>query len=73
MKRIFTGPSLEAKRLCAELMEIGIRPVERSDHNSSVVGGFTASIPDQVMLFITEEQFEKAAPIINAFMQEQQG
>jgi len=67
MIRIYTGPSLEAKGITAALMEQGIRPVERNDHNSSVMGGFTASIPDQTQLFVREDQEEKAKEIMAEF------
>ena len=43
MKRIFTGSSLVAKRLIAELNEIGIQPVERNDLNSASIAGFAGA------------------------------
>ena len=70
MKRIFTGPSLVAKRLIAELNEIGIQPVERNDLNSASIAGFAGAVPDQTQLFIREDEYEKAASIIDAFNKE---
>ena len=70
MKRIFTGPSLVAKRLIAELNEIGIQPVERNDLNSASIAGFAGAVPDQTQLFIREDEYEKAASIIGAFNKE---
>jgi len=70
MKRIFTGPSLVAKRLIAELNEIGIQPVERNDLNSAYIAGFAGAIPDQTQLFIREDEYKKAASIIDTFNKE---
>lgn len=67
-KRIFTGPTLIAKGLAARLNEIGISPIERNDHNSSILAGFTASIPNQTMLFVRRDQLEKAQPVIDEFL-----
>jgi hypothetical protein len=38
--RIYTGPTLIAKGLVARLNEIGISPIERNDHDSSVHDDF---------------------------------
>lgn len=70
MKRIFTGPSLVAKRLIAELNEIGIQPVERNDLNSASIAGFAGAVPDQTQLFIREDEYKKAVSIIDAFNKE---
>lgn len=67
MTRIFTGASLLAKGISAALMEIGIKPVERRDHDSSVMAGFAASIPDQVQLFVREDQAEEALKIVSEY------
>ena len=68
MKRIYTGPSLVAKRLIAELNEIGIQPVERNDLNSASIAGFAGAVPDQTQLFIREDEYEQASAIITAFI-----
>ncbi len=67
MERIFTGPSLVAKGIVAALMEEGISPVERNDHNSSVMAGFTASIPDQTQLFVRKDEVLTAKKIVAEF------
>ena len=68
IKRIYTGPSLMAKGLIARLNEVGISPVERNDHESAIRAGFAASIANQTMIFIREDEMEKAQPIIDEFL-----
>ncbi|QQX76634.1 MULTISPECIES: DUF2007 domain-containing protein [Aequorivita] len=69
-KRIYTGPTLIAKGLVARLNEIGINPIERNDHDSSVRAGFTMSIANQTMIFIRKDEFEKAKETIEEFLKE---
>ncbi|MDP2687974.1 MAG: DUF2007 domain-containing protein [Aequorivita sp.] len=68
--RIYTGPTLIAKGLVARLNEIGISPIERNDHDSSVRAGFAMSIANQTMIFIRKDEMEKAQPIIDEFLNE---
>jgi len=65
MKRIFTGPSLVAKRIIAELNELGIQPVPRNDHQSATMAGFGAGMPDQILLFVRDDQYEQAIALVN--------
>lgn len=69
MIRIFTGASLVAKGITAALLEEGIQPIERRDHDSSLLAGFTASIPDQVQLFVREDQEHMARKIVKHFLE----
>ncbi len=68
--RIYTGPTLIAKGLAARLNEVGISPIERNDHDSSLRAGFTMSIPNQTMIFIRNDEIQKAQPIIDEFLNE---
>lgn len=68
--RIYTGPTLIAKGLVARLNEIGISPIERNDHDSSLRAGFTASIANQTMIFIRKDQLIKAQSTIDEFLKE---
>ncbi|HET8804817.1 MAG TPA: DUF2007 domain-containing protein [Aequorivita sp.] len=68
--RIYTGPTLIAKGLVARLNEIGISPIERNDHDSSLKAGFTMSIANQTMIFIRKDEMEKAQPTIDEFLNE---
>ena len=58
-----------AKGVIAALLEEGIHPVERNDHDSSLLAGFTASIPDQVQLFVREDQEHMAKKIVKYFLE----
>lgn len=69
-QRIYTGPTLIAKGLVARLNEVGISPIERNDHDSSLKAGFTASIANQTMIFVRKDQMEIAAPILDEFLRE---
>ena len=68
--RIYTGPTLIAKGLVARLNEIGISPIERIDHDSSLRAGFTMSIANQTMIFIRKDEMEKAQSTIDEFLNE---
>ncbi len=68
--RIYTGPTLIAKGLVARLNEIGISPIERNDHDSSLRAGFSMSIANQTMVFIRNDEMQKAKPIIDEFLNE---
>lgn len=68
--RIYTGPTLIAKGLVARLNEIDIIPIERNDHDSSVHAGFAMSIANQTMIFIRNDEMQKAQPIIDEFLNE---
>ncbi len=68
--RIYTGPTLIAKGLVAHLNEIGISPIERNDHDSSLRAGFTMSIANQTMIFIRKDEVEKAQATIDQFLEE---
>lgn len=67
--RIYTGPTLIAKGLVARLNEIGISPIERNDHDSSLRAGFTMSIANQTMVFIRNDEVEKAQATIDEFLE----
>lgn len=69
-KRVYTGPTLIAKGLVARLNEIGISPIERNDHDSSVHAGFTMGIANQTMVFIRKDQLAEAQSTIDAFLEE---
>lgn len=68
--RIYTGPTLIAKGLVARLNEIGISPIERNDHDSSLRAGFTMSIANQAMIFIRKDEVDKAQSTIDEFLKE---
>ncbi|MRT17425.1 DUF2007 domain-containing protein [Vitellibacter sp. q18] len=68
--RIYTGPTLIAKGLVARLNEMGISPIERNDHDSSLHAGFTMGIANQTMVFIRKDELAKAQETINEFLKE---
>lgn len=68
--RIFTGPAMIANGLKARLQEIGILPIEKDDHQSGITGGFAIGVPNQVRLFIRQEELDKAQDIIDTYIKE---
>ncbi|HLW31388.1 MAG TPA: hypothetical protein VKX40_03930 [Aequorivita sp.] len=68
--RIYTGPTLVAKGLVARLNEIGISPIERNDHDSSLRAGFTASIANQTMIFIRKDELIEAQSTLDEFLKD---
>ena len=67
MKRIFTGPSLVAGAITAELNDIGISPVVRNDTQSGAIAGFGGGVLDQVQLLVREDQYEQAFKVAQKF------
>jgi len=68
--RIFTGAGLIGKGLEARLLEIGIIPIVKDDHASSITGGFSAGIPNQVRIFIRKDQLAEAQEVIDQYLKE---
>ena len=67
MKRIFTGPSLVAGAITAELNDMGISPVVRNDTQSGAIAGFGGGVLDQVQLLVHEDQYEQAFEVAQKF------
>lgn len=56
--------------LIARLNEIGISPIVKDDHHSGITGGFSTGVPNQVRLFIRNEELNAAKGIINEYFNE---
>ena len=68
--RIYTGPAMIANGLVARLNEVNIQPIIKDDHQSGITGGFAMGIPNQVRLFIRQEELEASKDIIDAYLKE---
>lgn len=68
--RIFTGPAMIGQGLVARLNEIGISPIVKNDHQSGITGGFAIGVPNQVRLFIRNEELKISKNVINEYLQE---
>ncbi|GER60898.1 DUF2007 domain-containing protein [Patiriisocius marinus] len=68
--RIYTGPAMIANGLIARLNEVNIQPIIKDDHQSGITGGFAMGIPNQVRLFIRQEELEASKDIIDAYLKE---
>lgn len=67
---IFTGSRMIARGLSIRLNEIGIMPIEKDDMASALRGGFATEIPNQVRLFIRQDELEEAREIIEDYFEE---
>ena len=54
--------------MAARLYEIGINPIERNDHNSSLRKGFTISIANQAKVFIRKDEIEESQLTVDEFL-----
>lgn len=68
--RIYTGPAMIANGLKARLLEMGISPIEKDDHQSGITSGFAIGVPNQVRLFIRNEEHELAKDVIDNYLKE---
>jgi len=68
--RIYTGPTMIANGLVARLNHLGISPIVKDDHQSGITGGFSTGVPNQVRLFIRNEQLDTAKSMINEYFTE---
>jgi len=67
MKRIFTGPSVVAGAITAELNDLGISPVVRNDMQSGAMAGFGGGVFDQVQLLVRQDQYTQALEVAQKF------
>ena len=67
---IFTGSRMIARGLSIRLNEIGIMPIEKDDMSSALRSGFAVGIPNQVRLFIRQDELEDAREIIDEYFDE---
>lgn len=68
--RIYTGPSMIANGLVARLNEVNIQPIIKNDHQSGITGGFAIGVPNQVRLFIRQEELDVSKEIIETYIKE---
>lgn len=62
-KRVYTGPETNVQYLQELFEKEGIHSRVRNDFDSGLRAGFGGGLPGQVLLFVWENQFEKAVKI----------
>ncbi len=67
MKRIYTGPSLVAGAIIAELNDLDISPITRNEMQSGAMAGFGGGVLDQIQLLVREDQYDRAIAVANKF------
>lgn len=67
---IYTGSRMIAQGLSVRLNEIGVTPIEKDDMSSALRSGFAIGVPNQVRLFIRQDELEKARKVINDYLDE---
>ena len=65
--KLFTGSLIEIQRLQLDLDDNQIPSLVKNNFQSGLRSGFYGGSPSQVELFIYEEDFEKAIPILEKF------
>ena len=67
---IYTGSRMIAQGLSVRLNDIGITPIEKDDMSSALRSGFAIGVPNQVRLFIRQDELDKARKIITDYLEE---
>lgn len=70
--RVFTGSEILAIILKDRLEEVGISALIKNDYQTGISGGFVASVPSAIELYILEADIKEAEPIITEFIQKNQ-
>ena len=65
--KFFTGSLIEIQRLQLDLDEQKIPSLVKNNFQSGLRSGFYGGSPSQVQLFIYQEDFDKAKPILESF------
>jgi hypothetical protein len=68
--KLFVGSLIEIQRLQLDLDDHQIPSLVRNNFQSGLRSGFYGGSPNQVELFIFEEDLKKAKPILAAFEKE---
>ena len=66
--RIYTGSAMIANGLKVRLLDMGISPIEKDDHQSGITSGFAIGVPNQVRLFIRKEELARAKDMIDEYL-----
>ena len=67
---IYVGSRMIAQGLSVRLNAIGITPIEKDDMSSALRSGFAIGVPNQVRLFIRQDELDKARKIITDYLEE---
>ncbi|MDX1760969.1 MAG: DUF2007 domain-containing protein [Christiangramia sp.] len=62
-KRVYTGPETNVQYLQELYENEGIHSRVRNDFDSGLRAGFGGGLPGQVLLFVLEEDYERAVKI----------
>ena len=65
--KFFTGSLIEIQRLQLDLDDQQIPSLVKNNFESGLRSGFYGGSPSQVQLFIYQEDFDKAKPILESF------
>lgn len=65
--RVFTGNNIEGKLLIATLEESGISTIVRNGFQSGAIAGFGGGLPQDIDVYIHENDLKKAEELIENF------
>jgi len=71
IKRIYTGSVVEANYLLELLRENGIEAMLRNTLEESIIAGWASGAPeDSALIYVTENHYDQALKIIEAYQKE---
>jgi hypothetical protein len=71
--RIFTGSEVSVILLKDGLEQIGIQSMIQNDYDAGLSAGFVSGVPSAVDLYIQKSDLDKAKPIIDEFVNNNDG
>ncbi len=71
--RIYTGSEVSVILLKGELQEIGVESMLQNDFDAGLSAGFVSGVPSAVDLYIQKSDLNKAKPIIDEFVRNNEG
>lgn len=72
MIKVYTGHKVQVLYLKGILAENGIEATIRDTFQSGISGGAMTGVPSALDVYIMESDFEKAKPIVDAFIEKEE-
>ena len=70
LKNIFIGSTVSSQLVMSRLEEVGIKAIVRDRFSSGTMAGFGGGLPENLELYVREDQFITATEIINELVKE---
>ncbi len=70
LKNIFVGSTVSSQLIQARLKEIGVITIVKDHFHSGNIAGFAGDIPENLELYVLEDEFIEANEIISQLIRE---